>query len=1057
MQSRSDCLNSTHLNNLYQKCNDLASAFTLTILVLYRRNRKVKRAESFTQNDSVPSIVQEDVAKNQQRIQWLKSIPDDWALTPVDGNKRPYRKNWQRENPLNRHEIFKEINSGRAKGYGIRTGEISGGILAIDADGFAAEELLQKHCAGDLPQTVSFTSGKTGRRQLLYQIPQEYWEITKTIKLKTGVKGEDGKEQQLEFRWNGCQSVLPPSVHPETGRYHWINSPQDTLVAESPMWLLELMLNNNQAACSPPSPKPENTITAKPPLEIFLGRDDRALVESGTGDGGRNNAAQKLSINLIATSRRLAELGIDYDGDPRTLYEKFCSRCNPPLSNREMEGWWKGADKPAIRPSLDDEKLHGCYNAWLNKQKKNTSSKNNLSSKLNVSVDNGLLSTGVLTIENDDESIIQLIVNTVNGILGSNLEEFLERHKLDSLYGQYKEKITRKLFDAIVASERVKASEVLPEDELRLKSLVDYSQTKINWDEVLPAPLARDLKHDADVLNIDAVMIWQSLLSAVSSLGGQFKLDEYGGIPAVNWTCSVLPSGGGKTRADNLVLSPLRKMQLAADEEFKEKVKEYKLELREYEKSLKDGEEVAEPTEPTLRKHLFEVATIQSVLKRLSEQNGLGSLWARDEIKGLFSSLNQFAGGDTEAMELLLNLWDNKPTFIDRVDVENSYSIANTALSITGGIQDSVFRKAFKDANDGNGLQARFLFAVPQMRKKRYCKGYCKLSDNLPQFYNWLNSANANATIVSLTPDAQSYFAKLVNDIGDQIEQISHPGIRTWMNKVDTHILRIALALHLIECYYKQSKDIKSLTIDTLKRAVAFAQYYRNAFHILQEKVSPSDDIASILLQIRDEALRKHPDGISARDVYRNSRPIQNRAKSAGREPSAYVLDLFEKMQQLGYGEVVRKGRTVRFVTFKNQTEEKTDKGVDNADNSPNSESKPDVNEKVIVNTPCCQKPIVNVDNQISTEIRTEGEYKNQQLPEPEPKVDNEGISLLEVEKSKDVSNYIGHQVKIRGMTGKALFQGVIVGNDAQNGVIIFETEKGDRKKASYREAYVIN
>jgi len=974
----------------------------------------VKRAESFTQNDSVPSIVQENVAQNQQ-AQWLKAIPDNWALTPVDGNKRPYRKNWQKENPLDRGEIFKELSSGRAKGYGIRTGEISGGILAIDADGFAAEELLQKHC-GDLPQTVSFTSGKPGRRQLLYQVPQEYWEITKTIKLRTGIKGEDGKEQLLEFRWNGCQSVLPPSVHPETGRYHWIDSPQDTAVAECPMWLLELMLNNNQAAYSPPSPslQLEHTITAKPSLEIFLGRDDRALVESGTGDGGRNNAAQKLSINLIATSRRLAQLGIDYDGDPRTLYESFCSRCNPPLSPKEAEGWWKGADKPAMRPSLDDEKLHGCYNAWLKKQKYNTSSKTNLSRKLNVSVDNGLLSTGALTIENDNESTIQLIVNTVNGILGSNLEEFFERHELDILYGQYKEKITRKLFDAIVASERVKASEVLPEDELRLKSLVDYSQTRINWDEVLPAPLARDIKHDADVLNIDPVMIWQSLLSAVSSLGGQFKLDEYGGIPAVNWTCSVLPSGGGKTRADNLVLSPLRKMQLAADEEFKEKVKEYKQELREYEKNLKDGEEVEEFTEPTLRKHLFEVATIQSILKRLSEQNGLGSLWARDEIKGLFSSLSQFSGGETEAMELLLNLWDNKPTFIDRVDVENSYSIANTALSITGGIQDSVFRKAFKDATDGNGLQARFLFAVPQMRKKRYCKGYCKLSDVLPHLYNWLNSANSIATTIKLAPDAQKYFANLVNTIGDQIEQISHPGIRTWMNKVDTHILRIALSLHLIECYYKQPKDIKSLTLDTLKRAVAFAQYYRSAFHILQEKVSPSDDIASILLQIRDEALRKHPDGISARDVYRNSRPIQNRSKSAGREPSAYVVDLFEKMQQLGYGEVVRKGRTVRFVAIKNQAEENPDKGVDSADNDLNSESNLDENEKINVNTPRCQKPIVNADNQNYTDTRIQPECENKhEFPEPQVKVDNA---------ASEVPEPIGSAEKYRFKEGQTVY-----------------------------------
>ncbi|MRV37704.1 hypothetical protein GF542_14365, partial [Staphylococcus aureus] len=152
-------------------------------------------------------------------------------------------------------------------GYGIRTGVISGGILAIDADGHAAEELLQKMSASELPDTVIFASGKPGRRQLLYLVPPEYWEIFKTIKLKTGVKGDDGKEQQLEVRCNGCQSVLPPSVHPETGKYHWVIAPNDVEVAQCPNWVIELMLNHNTIQPpTPPAPAIQTT-TNRPPLE----------------------------------------------------------------------------------------------------------------------------------------------------------------------------------------------------------------------------------------------------------------------------------------------------------------------------------------------------------------------------------------------------------------------------------------------------------------------------------------------------------------------------------------------------------------------------------------------------------------------------------------------------------------------------------------------------------------------------------------------------------------------------------------------------------------------
>lgn len=319
----------------------------------------------------------------------LSQIPQNWALTPVDGQKRPYRQAWQKEEPLDREALARKIETGeredyetkdgsvkqkfvKALGYGLRTGEVSGGILAIDADGHAAEELLQKLSNGDLPDTVIFTSGKPGRRQLLYYIPRKFWEKTKTVKLKTGVKGDDGKEQLLEFRWDGLQSVLPPSVHPETGSYSWVRSPQDREIAQCPLWVIELILNHNQAIPAP-IPEPQKpTVQGRPPLEIFLGKDDRALVEYGAGDGERNDAACKLSLNLVGTARRLYELGIDYDGDPRALYYQFCAKCTPPLGSDvrgEAEGWWRKADVRAQRPSLDDEKLQGCHEAWLNKQR----------------------------------------------------------------------------------------------------------------------------------------------------------------------------------------------------------------------------------------------------------------------------------------------------------------------------------------------------------------------------------------------------------------------------------------------------------------------------------------------------------------------------------------------------------------------------------------------------------------------------------------------------------------------------------------------------------------
>src|SRR5919202_1811995 len=208
------------------------------------------RSES---NDPRPQLsVTESSDRSNQLILGLSSIPENWALTPVNGNKQPYRKNWQNEKPLSRELITGEINSGKAKGYGLRTGKVSGGIIAIDADGHAAHDKILELSGGvPLPETVAFTSNKSGRCQYLFYVPTEYWDAIATKKISTGIKGDDGKDQKLELRWDGCQSVLPPSAHPETGCYRWRRSPEEVAIAPAPKWVIEQMLKESGEASTP--------------------------------------------------------------------------------------------------------------------------------------------------------------------------------------------------------------------------------------------------------------------------------------------------------------------------------------------------------------------------------------------------------------------------------------------------------------------------------------------------------------------------------------------------------------------------------------------------------------------------------------------------------------------------------------------------------------------------------------------------------------------------------------------------------------------------------------
>ena len=171
----------------------------------------------------------------------LSKIPYTRQLVPVAG-KRPYEKNWVNKE-YDRSEILAELETGKATGVGLKLGN---GLLAVDIDGESAAKLLLKlsgqNTLTDFFATTAWTSGRPGRKQCLFSVEEKDWpRLRKYLRIGTGVTGDDGKEEGLEFRWLGTQSVLPPSIHPLTNKpYIWINNPLETPPVLAPEWLINL-------------------------------------------------------------------------------------------------------------------------------------------------------------------------------------------------------------------------------------------------------------------------------------------------------------------------------------------------------------------------------------------------------------------------------------------------------------------------------------------------------------------------------------------------------------------------------------------------------------------------------------------------------------------------------------------------------------------------------------------------------------------------------------------------------------------------------------------------
>jgi len=181
--------------------------------------------------------------------QELDRLPDEWAYVAVDGQKRPYQLKWQ-EKPLNKAGLTAEFQSGSAHAIGVCCGIPSGGLLFLDHDGRSAGDILREWgCPmSSLPRSWTVTSGRDGRFQVIYKVPEEYWAGIATRKYKSGITDSEGKPEQIELRWTGCQSVVA-GAHPTTAGYRWVKSytPSDLPIAEAPACLLERMLKPVEA------------------------------------------------------------------------------------------------------------------------------------------------------------------------------------------------------------------------------------------------------------------------------------------------------------------------------------------------------------------------------------------------------------------------------------------------------------------------------------------------------------------------------------------------------------------------------------------------------------------------------------------------------------------------------------------------------------------------------------------------------------------------------------------------------------------------------------------
>lgn len=326
-------------------------------------------------------------------------LPQHWSFIPVGGNKAPQYSGWQHSrftaadfDKAVATGVFEEatckagepdeywLPANRVKAAGVLCGEPSGGLLFFDHDGHSGDAKIlelsgQATIAEAMPRTAVVTSGRKGRYQAIYQVPEHFWSGIETTKIgtkfETKPSGQSVAVEGIEFRWTGAQSVVA-GVHPETGGYKWYYHPSDTPIAEAPLWMLEAMLSEPEAENLPKS-WTEFDKTFSLPCEhrvnliAACAPKTRRVLEQGAIDKGRNDTGAQLARDLLGTASYLDSIGQSYYGDPKQLFQEWCDRFG--LTQDKPKGQpktiWSKAEKDRPSPSLNPIHIEGCLKSWV--------------------------------------------------------------------------------------------------------------------------------------------------------------------------------------------------------------------------------------------------------------------------------------------------------------------------------------------------------------------------------------------------------------------------------------------------------------------------------------------------------------------------------------------------------------------------------------------------------------------------------------------------------------------------------------------------------------------
>jgi hypothetical protein len=327
-------------------------------------------------------------------------------------------------------------------------------------------------------------------------------------------------------------------------------------------------------------------------------------------------------------------------------------------------------------------------------------------------------------------------------------------------------------------------------------------------------------------------------------------------------------SGSHKSPALDQATSHLRRKQDEAVAEYDEAMARYEQELAVYERSRaqwkqsKTGDPLpweperpvyAYPERPVCRRSIVGDITIEALADLLSNQED-GVLAIRDELAGWLDGMAQYKGGKGSDTGHWLAMWSAASLTMDRkTGDKRMIHVPRAAVSLIGGVQPDILRRAIGHEHMQDGLCARLLVVMPPLRPVRWSDATvdptieAKVSEVYDKLLGLDGAADANGRPapypISLAPDAKKVWVKYYNRHREEQADLDTDLAAAW-SKLEAYTARFALIIQMVRAVTGDS-DESAVDSQSMRAAIELSDWFggetRRVYRVLAESGEDRD------------------------------------------------------------------------------------------------------------------------------------------------------------------------------------------------------------------------